>query len=40
MTVQGRVTLEPDWTAADLQSARAALFADASPGLPGYADLG
>jgi NAD(P)-dependent dehydrogenase (short-subunit alcohol dehydrogenase family) len=40
MTVQGRVTLEPDWTADDLRAAKATLFADASPGLPGYADLG
>ena len=39
LTVQGRVVLEHDWSAADLTTAKPALFGDGGPGLPGYADL-
>jgi len=40
MAVRGRVAFDHDWTSEALTAARAKLFGDASPGLPGYADLG
>jgi NAD(P)-dependent dehydrogenase (short-subunit alcohol dehydrogenase family) len=39
LAVQGRVTLDHDWTVADLAAAKPTLFADTPPGLPGHADL-
>jgi NAD(P)-dependent dehydrogenase (short-subunit alcohol dehydrogenase family) len=39
LAVQGRVTLDHDWSADDLSAAKPTLFTDASPGLPGHADL-
>jgi 3-oxoacyl-[acyl-carrier protein] reductase len=39
LTVTGRVELAPDWAPADLEAARADLFAEGRPGLPRFADL-
>ena len=39
LAVHGRVTLDHDWSVAHLHAAKPTLFADASPALPGHADL-
>jgi 3-oxoacyl-[acyl-carrier protein] reductase len=39
LAVQGRVELDPEWSAADLDAAKADLFAAAPPGVPRFADL-